>query len=155
MKIEGNRFAETIQVELDKYQMEVGILEDAPKKIAKKGVYKMFAGMRVAAVGRETKGSLVEVARDLDKRFHWLERPWRIPQNQAVQEVVNMIAESCNKNHANKQRVLNGTQAVIRNPILRGDYGTNSAKTAQEKGFNKLLIWTSQFFQAIKARYVL
>lgn len=134
--------------------MEVGILNDAPKYAAAPGKFKMYAGMVVAAVGRKTDKTLAQVAQDLDRRFHWLERPWRLPQNQAVQDVVNDIAQSINMNHANKRRVLNGVQAVIRNPIMRGDYGTNSAKTAQDKGFNKLLIWTSQFFQNIRARYV-
>lgn len=154
MKIEGSGFAEAIQVELDKYQMEVGILNDVPKYAAAKGKFKNYAGMIVAAVGKKTGRGLAEVAQDLDRRFHWLERPWRIEANQAVQEVVNDIARSCNADHMNKQRVLNGVQAVVRNPIMRGDYGRNSNKTAQEKGFDKLLIWTSQFFQNIKARYV-
>lgn len=154
MKIEGSGFARAIQVELDKYQMEVGILDNVPKYAAAKGKWKNYAGMVVAATGKKTDNTLADVAQDLDRRFRWLERPWRIPQNQAVQEVVNDIVQSMNAGNSKKQRVLNSVQAVVRNPILRGDYGKNSSKATKEKGFNKLLIWTSQFFQNIKARYV-
>ena len=52
-----------------------------------------------------------------------------------------------------KQRILNGMRAVVRNPILRGEYGKNSAKWAAVKGFNDLLMMTGQFFKAIEARF--
>lgn len=153
-KIEGNHFAETIQVELDKYRMEVGILEDEPKREALKGKFKIYAGQTLAVAGKTTDESLTDVAKRLDQRFHWLERPFRLPENQDVQQVVSDIAQSINMNHAGKRRVLNGVQAVIRNPILGNYYGGNSAKAIQVKGFDKLLMWTGQFFQNIRARYV-
>lgn len=154
MKIEGNDFARVVQVELDKYRIEVGILEDEPKRQAIAGRFKTYAGQQLAVTGKATKESLVDVAERLDKQFHWLERPFRIPQNQDVQQVVVDIAESINMNHTGKRRVLNGVQAIIRNPILANYYGGNSARTVKIKGFDKLLMWTGQFFQNIKARYV-
>ena len=154
MKIEGDRFAEVIQVELDKYEVEVGILADKPIYEPIQGKYKRYAGLRLAAVGRKISGSLVDIAHQLNKRFHWLERPWRLEENQYVQQVVNDIIESINMNNSGKQRVLNGMQAIIRNPILGDYYGKNSARWAKIKGFNKLLMYTGQFFQNIKARYV-
>ena len=154
MQIEGRNFAETIQVELDKYTIDVGILQDKPSYAPIDGRYKMYAGQKLAVTGRKITGSLTDVARQLDKRFHWLERPWRIEQNQDVIQVVNDIIESINMNHTGKQRVLNGVQAVIRNPILGDYYGRNSARWASKKGFNKLLMYTGQFFQNIKAKYV-
>lgn len=154
LKIEGDRFAEVIQVELDKYEVEVGILADKPIYEPIQGKYKSYAGLRLAAVGRKISGSLVDIAHQLNKRFHWLERPWRLEENQDVQQVVNDIIESINMNNSGKQRVLNGMQAIIRNPILGDYYGKNSARWAKIKGFNKLLMYTGQFFQNIKARYV-
>lgn len=154
LKIEGNNFVKTIQVELDKYEVEVGILADKPIYAAIKGKYKSYAGLRLAAVSRFVKGTLVGLAKDLDRRYDWLERPWRLEENQDVQQVVDDIVESINMNHSGKQRVLNGMQAVVRNPILGDYYGRNSDKWANIKGFNKFLMWTGQFFQNIKARYV-
>lgn len=155
LQIEGRNFAETIQVELDKYTIDVGILQDKPVNAPVPGKYKTYAGQRLAQTSRRATGeSLADVARQLDRRFHWLERPWRIEQNQDVIQVVDDIIDSINKDHAGKQRVLNGVQAVIRNPILGNYYGRNSAKWASIKGFNKLLMYTGQFFQNIKAKYV-
>lgn len=154
LKIEGNDFARVVQVELDKYRMEVGILEDEPKRSAVAGRFKTYAGQQLAVTGKKTDESLVDVAERLDKQFHWLERPFRIPQNQDVQQVVADIAQSINMNHTGKRRVLNGVQAIIRNPILANYYGGNSARTVKIKGFDKLLMWTGQFFQNIRARYV-
>lgn len=134
--------------------MEVGILEDEPKRQAIAGRFKTYAGQTLAVTGKATDETLVQVAERLDKRFHWLERPFRLPENQDVQQVVSDIAQSVNMNHAGKQRVLNGVQAIIRNPILGNYYGRNSIRTAKIKGFDKLLMWTGQFFQNIKARYV-
>ena len=154
LKIEGDRFAEVIQVELDKYEVEVGILADKTVYEPIHGESQSYAGLRLAAVGRKISGSLVDIAHQLNKRFHWLERPWRLEENQDVQQVVNDIIESINMNNSGKQRVLNGMQAIIRNPILGDYYGKNSARWAKIKGFNKLLMYTGQFFQNIKARYV-
>lgn len=154
MKIEGDKFAEVIQIELNKYEVEVGILQDKPVYEPIPGQYKSYAGLRLAAVSRKVSGTLVDIAHRLNQRFHWLERPWRLEENQDVQQVVNDIVDSINMNHSGKQRVLNGMQAIIRNPILGDYYGKNSARWAKIKGFNKLLMYTGQFFQNIRARYV-
>lgn len=153
MKIEGGNFDKIIQIELDKYQVEVGILQDAPVYSAGDG-FKVYAGQTLRRTGRKLVGNMASLAESLDKRFHWLEEPFRIPENQDVQQVVSDIAESINMDHTGKQRVLNGMQAIIRNPILGDYYGGNSMRWAKIKGFNKLLMFTGQFFQHIKARYV-
>lgn len=154
MKIEADDFAKIIQVELDRYQIEVGILQDKPTYQAIPNKFTTYAGQQLAVTGRKIRGSLVAIAEDLDKRFHWLERPWRLEKNQDVQRVVSDIIDSINMNNQGKQRVLNGVQAVVRNPILGNYYGNNSARWAKIKGFNKLLMYTGQFFKNIRARYV-
>lgn len=48
-------------------------------------------------------------------------------------------------------RVVNLIQAIVRNPILRGDYGHNGKKTIDAKGFDRDMIDTGQMFRAIRA----
>lgn len=48
------------------------------------------------------------------------------------------------------KRVVNLMQAIIRNPILRGEYKMHDAKTGKRKGFTRSLIDTGQFFRSIK-----
>jgi len=55
---------------------------------------------------------------------------------------------------ANQRRLENAVQALVRNPITRGEYGSNKRGTAAAKGFNRLLIDTGQVFQNIKARVI-
>lgn len=50
------------------------------------------------------------------------------------------------------KRLTNAVQALIRNPITRGDYGKNRKATAETKGFNTLFVDTGQLFNAIKAK---
>lgn len=150
--IKGKGLDKIIQVELDKYQVELGILKNEPKKLPLYGQFKTYAGIKLLRDSNKTSGTLVDVAIDLDKRFKWLRKPFVSPNNKEVAQVVNDIVKSMN-GRADKQRVLNGMQAIIRNPILRGEYGQNSQKTVQEKGFNKLLMATGQFFKNIKARF--
>jgi hypothetical protein len=52
-----------------------------------------------------------------------------------------------------EKRVVNLLQAIVRNPILRGEYGgPNSALTKRIKGFNRPMIDTAQLFKALRAR---
>jgi hypothetical protein len=50
----------------------------------------------------------------------------------------------------NNRRVKNLMQAIIRNPILRGDYRLHAKGTKTKKGFERSLIDTGQFFRSIQ-----
>ena len=154
MKIETKNISKKIAKKIGNYNFEVGILNDTPKKMAKKGVTKTYAGMQIAADGRASnKVSLAQVAKYTDNRFKWLKKPFKLKNNKEVLAVVQEIAaQAFGKKSANNKRLENAVQAVIRNPILRGDYGKNAPATVKQKGFNKLGIWTAQMFKAIKAK---
>jgi hypothetical protein len=50
-----------------------------------------------------------------------------------------------------RQRVLNLLQAIVRNPILKHQYGPNTSATADAKGFDRHLFDTGKMFKSIKA----
>jgi len=154
VKIQTKNLSKKLSKQIGNYNFEVGILTDAAKKKRKKGATKSFAGLTVNAVGQASpKASLAEIAKYNDKRFGWLKKPFKIVGNKEVLAVVKEISEQVfGKRSANNKRLENAVQAVIRNPILRGDYGNNAASTVKQKGFNKLGIDTAQFFKAIKAK---
>jgi len=54
------------------------------------------------------------------------------------------------KSILNNNRVKNLMQAIIRNPILRGDYRMHDKGTKAKKGFERSLIDTGQFFRSIQ-----
>ncbi len=154
MKITSKNISKKISKQIGNYNFEVGILGDAPKKMPKKGSTKTYAGLKIAATGAASqKVSLAEVAKYTDNRFKWLKKPFKIKGNKDVLKVVNEIAAQVfGKRSLDNKRLENAVQAVIRNPILRGDYGHNAASTVKQKGFDKLGIWTGQMFKAIKAK---
>ena len=154
MKITSKDIAKKMTKRIGNYNFEVGILSDAPKKMPKKGATKSYAGLIISATGVASKKiSLAEVARYTDRRFKWLKRPFKLKENKDVGKVVKEIAlQVFGKASPNNKRLENAVQAVIRNPILRGDYGSNATSTIKRKGFDKLGIWTGQMFKAIKAK---
>lgn len=154
MKISSQNISKKISAQIGNYNFEVGILSDKPKKIARKGVKKTYAGITIAAEGKASnKVSLAEVAKYTDNRFKWLKKPFKLNNNKDVLRVVNEIAAQVfGKKSQDNKRLENAVQAVVRNPILRGDYGRNAASTIKQKGFNKLGILTGQMFKAIKAK---
>jgi len=146
--------AKKIQKEIGKYNFEVGILQDQPKKMPKKGGSKSYAGLKISATGAtSSKVSLAEIAKYTDNRFGWLKKPFKISGNKDVLKIVQEIAaQTFSKKSTDNKRLENAVQAVIRNPILRGDYGSNAASTIKAKGFDKLGINTAQLFKSIKAK---
>jgi len=156
MKITSKNIAKKMSKDLGIYKFEVGILKDEPKKLANHKASANYAGMKVSgSKGRSSKLSVAEVAKYTDKRFKWLKKPFTEKGNKEVIEVVKELSKQAfGKGSKDKKRLENAVQAVIRNPILRGDYGQNKTSTAKAKGFNKLGIETAQMFKSIKAKIV-
>tara|TARA_R110000851_G_scaffold184676_3_gene334043 strand:- start:840 stop:1307 length:468 start_codon:yes stop_codon:yes gene_type:complete len=155
MKIKTN-LVKSISRKIGNYDFEVGILDSQKKKIPNHKTSASFAGLRVSgSKGRYPSTTLADVAQYNDKRFGWLKRPFKLADNKDVGKVVKEIARQVfNKQSPNNKRLENAVQAVIRNPILRGDYGNNKASTVRSKGFDKLGIDTGQFFKNIKAKRI-
>lgn len=159
--IQGNGLDKYIQAQFDKYQIRVGILENKRHFAPARGDHTMNKGQKVwynyqglnllKPSTFRVDGTLYGIAKQLDKSYKWLRKPWTSKNNAAVLTVINYIVDNMNGKDA-KQRLINAAQAVVRNPLLRGDYGKNSPKRAKEKGFNKLMFATGQFFRNIRAR---
>lgn len=163
MIIEGKGLDKVLEGELGKYRFQVGILENKRHYLPATGdtyltkgqnVWYNYAGLKLRKPSSyKYEGTLYSVARDMDQKFKWLRKPFMLQGNEDVLNVLMFIVENLNGKE-NRQRIINAVQAVVRNPILRGAYGRNSAKTAKKKGFNKLLMDTGQLFKNIKARLV-
>lgn len=153
MELQIPNLAKKLSFKLDKYEVQVGLLEDKKRKKPLFGKYKNYAGKRLLREGGFSGGaSLSKVAEYLDTRYKWLRKPFLIKNNREVVVVLNDIVKHLN-GAGDKQRILNGFQAVVRNPILRGEYGRNTKKWANKKGFDDLMMMTGQFFQNVKARF--
>lgn len=81
--------------------------------------------------------------------FNYLSEPFK----KASSDIVRFSREFFRLafGRSEKKRAENLIQAIVRNPILRGDYGSNTTKTQRIKGFDRKMIDTAQLFKSIKA----
>ncbi len=160
----------------ERYVFDVGVLEDGPhlnpisaqgarKKGWKKDVglsieaaklaggLKSFAGGPARRVGIQSDATLSEVSASVRERLgiNIYQAPFSSAKNKDILNFSKSFFDLC-AGRGEKRRVENYLQAIVRNPILRGDYGKNSPKAAKAKGFNRLLIDTGQLFKAIIAK---
>lgn len=136
---------------LDKHQILFGVedyIENLPQS-KDKGL-KNFAGGPARKVSR-TQGSSTtsELATKFENEYNIFSAPLENEKNYEVIKVLEYLVSWYFQGEDNRKRIENGAQAVVRNPILRGDYGHNSSKTIETKGFDRILIDTAQFFNSI------
>lgn len=162
MKLElGKSWSKKLQGRVESFDFEVGVLED---KVHMNPVVqgrfedpqlKNYAGGPVRRTSRE-KGELTtgEVLVENMKRLNinLLLRPFQERDSAILKFTEYFLKLVCKRPGTSIKRVENLLQAIVRNPILKQEYGPNSSVTADEKGFNRHLFDTGQMFKAIKAK---
>ncbi len=155
IKLDG-RFAKQAKGVYEKYNFQVGVLQDAPHKKAipaSKGL-KSYAGGPARMTSNKSSGkSISQVSESLRKHIgiNFYTKPFKSKKNKDILDFVKVFFDVCS-GKSQPKRAENMLQAIVRNPILRGDYGKNSTITAKIKGFNRFMIDTSQLFRAITAK---
>jgi hypothetical protein len=146
------RFRKQAQGVFERYTFQVGILEDGPHKNPGKGL-KSFAGGPARKTSNKSSASLSQVSEALRKHtgINFYTAPFTSRKNQAILDFTKAFFDLC-AGRTQARRAENLLQAIVRNPILRGDYGKNTKITAQIKGFNRFMIDTAQLFRAIQAK---
>lgn len=154
------RFGRIAKGRIEKYAFEVGILKDAPHKRpkSKKAGIKSFAGGPSRKISPKSgKTTIAEVSRFVRKlrKINYLIAPFQRTTGKN-KDIINFTNEFFRYafGRSQEKRLINLLQAIVRNPILRKDYGTNKKKTVQTKGFNRFMIDTGQLFKSITARVV-
>ncbi len=147
------RLTSFIGKRLGKYDVEVGVFEDEKAAKWKKARKNFHGGPANKIAGRSDKTTIKEVFAKWNLRYQLLLAPLRAEGNKDVVEVIGRMIADLGTLGKQKKEFLNAVQALIRNSIMRGDYGENSRKWAKAKGFNRLLINTGEMFKAIKARF--
>lgn len=152
-------FARKFKRQIEGFEFEVGVLNEAPHyeavetKAFEAPQLKTFAGGPARKQTRKPGPlSSSEVLVENMKRLNI--NILLDPFQRESADIVRFMKEFFKTAFAKKspKRVENLLQAVVRNPILRQEYGSNSTSTADHKGFNRLLIDTGQMFKAIKAK---
>lgn len=162
------KFASKLKKRVEGYQFEVGILDKNqvhrdPKRgvrgLRGQDVLSTYAGGPVRRAERSSKTGITtaQVAKNVMQTtgINWLRAPFKDRSNRDIREFAKFYLKSIfRKPESNRNRLQNLMQAIVRNPILRGDYGHNKELTRKIKTFDRLLIDTGQMFKAIRARVV-
>lgn len=156
-----DKFKAKLKGRFEKYSFEVGILEDKIHKVPKKGirglhgedVISQYAGGPIRKTStNESNLFISDVSKANRDRlgFNYLSKPFGKTSEDIIKFTQNFFKLAFGASL--KTRTENLLQAIVRNPILRGEYGENSALTKKIKGFNRSMIDTAQMFKAIKAK---
>ncbi len=154
------RFKKNIAGTFGKYNFEVGVLDDKSHKLPQRGVKGLkgqdvissYAGGKVRKTSSQDSGlAISDVSKAFREHvgFNYLTKPFQKKTADIIKFTNEFFKLSFGRSE--RKRCENLLQAVVRNPILRGDYGKNSALTAKIKGFNRYGIDTAQLFKNIKA----
>lgn len=167
LKIElSKRWQNKLKRRFDKYEMEVGILKDVDYYLPQTGepgipaemrsTIGQFAGGPVRKRSNTKSGMKVsDIAEKIrtEQKVDWLREPLKNRSNRELQTLINTFFRFA-FGRSTERRMENAVRALIRNPILRQDYGDNSPGTVARKGFNRYLFDTGQFFRSIKSRII-
>lgn len=157
MKVEIQGFYPKLKKRIEGYEFEVGVLEKTPHFEAESKIrgLRSFAGTSARKRSRRPDGNSQAIGAKLQGFYGWLSHPFR-DGNEKQKELQlfaqRYLAEVQKDGQVNVKRLENLVQAIVRNPILRQDYGSNKPSTAKIKGFDHLMIDTAQFFNSVKAR---
>lgn len=155
-----NGFKKRLSNRVEKYNFTVGILDDKDHRQARPWIdgkpdLTTFAGGEISRTSRDKSGLTIgEVLIQNMERLgiNLLSEPFKNEGSEIMKFMREFLKVIVKNNPSGLRRVENLLQAVVRNPILRKDYGDNTATTAMAKGFDRHLIDTAQTFKAIKAK---
>ena len=161
MKIEMSKtFYKRLEKSIEGYEFEVGVLDDKPHKLPIEsplfGPQKLneYAGGQVRPTSRIASDLTIgDVLIENMKRLgiNLLLQPFQNPESE-LNRFTTAFLRFASAKKGTLRRVENLLQAVVRNPILRQEYGKNKGSTADNKGFDRHLFDTGQMFKAIRAR---
>jgi hypothetical protein len=156
----GRSWAKKLQHRVERYEFEVGVLDDKPHRFAKEhGLFEtpdlgQYAGGPVRKATRvESDLSVGDVLIKNQDRMNTnlLLEPFQ-KENSEILRFTTTFLKMVSSGKASLKRLENLLQAIVRNPILKQEYGPNSSTTADNKGFDRHLIDTGQMFKSIRAR---
>lgn len=139
-------------------RVRVGILSDSyarKPKSKSQGLSTLkgssFPRRKIKSANKNLK--LSELAAFMDERYGVFSKAMDNPNNATLLKIQKEFLKVLAGGKADENQIKNAAIALIRNPILRLDYGSNATATTENKGFNMPMVDTGYFFTNIKAEY--
>lgn len=142
--------------EFESQRVKVGVLSDRPVSIPrnKREGLSALKGTNYPRRKIKKRGgmALTKLAEILDREYGFISDTPLLPNNSDLMKVMDELMVIFNKK-PNSRRIENAAIAMIRNPIIRMDFGSNAASTISEKGFDRPMVDTGTLFSNISAVY--
>lgn len=137
-------------------RVTVGIITDdemarnaQPKS---KGFKNFPTGKALKIKSKSKKLTMKSLVKMLDKKYGFISNAAINEKNADLILVMNELKRIFD-GKVNPRRIENGAIALVRNQIMRKDFGNNKQSTVNQKGFDQPLVRTGAMFKSIKARY--
>lgn len=161
MKLEMPTFGKNLKKSINRFEFEVGIIPDTAHyepqhtPLGQTPPTSTYAGGPVRKASRvKSELSTGEIFIENMKRLNvdLLRAPFKEKSNKDIVKFTReFLKMALSKGSLGRKRVINLLQAIVRNPILRQEYGPNGSGTADAKGFDRHLFDTGKMFKSIKA----
>lgn len=146
------RFRKKLQGRIEGYDFQIGVLKDKAYKLPMRDAsLGSYAGGPVRKRSPNKSGlTISQVSQENRERLgiNYLSAPFKSKKNKDILRFLGVFFKVVT-GRSKPKRLENLLQAVVRNPILRGDYGPNARVTKRIKGFDRAMIDTGQLFRAI------
>lgn len=155
IELDGNFLEDEIK-EFEKQRVTVGVLDKSKNAAISKNKgdgLKNFQGGKAMKIKKRDKAfPMYQLADFLDYNYGFISNAAENPNNKDLVVVMNELKKIFDGN-VNPRRIENGAIALVRNQILRKDFGSNKESTKDNKGFDMPLVRTGALFNSIKASY--
>lgn len=161
LNLDTKKFAKGL-LSINDQSVRVGVLNRGKKaNNAKRPLNKLALTNKVKRNAATTKGSgknpkLIQIMAMLNKEHGMLDKALEVAGNKEILELADLFVElglDKKGDLVRIRRIQNLCRAIVRNPILRKEYGNNKPSTVKSKGFDQLGINTGTLFKNIEARY--
>lgn len=152
----GHSWTLKLKHKVEAYEAVAGIKNAPRRDVARPRAIGLYAGgaVRKTSPSRTGQTATQIAAYVMNFAGNIFTIPFQMGTNQDIlkfsRAYVKELLDSRGSSITNNRRVKNLMQAIIRNPILRGDYRMHDKKTKAKKGFERSLIDTGQFFRSIQ-----
>lgn len=143
------RFKNRISGRFQKYAFGTGVDDKAHNAPRRPRALGTLQGGPVRKQSPKSYTTTLEVAKAMQTRTGFMTKPFKKHRSQDMRRFMKAFFDYAAGKVA-RSKVQTALRAVVRNPMLRGDYGRNSRNTSRIKGFNRLLFDTGQLFKRIQ-----
>lgn len=156
IKLDEDFLKENVR-DFESQRLRIGILDDAFARKARskrEGFAKLEdTGINRRKIKGKSKLPMKDLAKILDTEYGVFSNAVNNANNLDLNLVTQELIKAFSNGTVSKRRIINAAEALIQNPILRREFGSNSKSTQQVKGFDRPIIDTGAFYSSIKAEY--